>query len=113
MWNNLGTAYEQLARLDDARTAFENGGKLGSKEALASRKRLDGVKTIVVMKTTAPGEKPEKPATTGGYDRAEPMPPAPEPASAEPTEPSDDASDTGDAASEAAPAEKPAPPSPL
>ena len=28
---------------------FENGGKLGSSEALASRKRLEGVDTIVVM----------------------------------------------------------------
>ena len=43
MWNNLGTAYEQLDQLDDARVAFEAGGKLGSKEAVASRKRLEGV----------------------------------------------------------------------
>lgn len=50
MWNNLGTAYEHLDQLDDARDAFENGGKLGSLEAKASRKRLEGVDTIVVMK---------------------------------------------------------------
>lgn len=49
MWNNLGTAYEHLDQLDEAREAFENGGKLGSSEALASRKRLEGVDTIVVM----------------------------------------------------------------
>jgi tetratricopeptide (TPR) repeat protein len=46
MWNNLGTAFEQLDRLDDARHAFEEGSKLGSKEALASRTRLEGVKSI-------------------------------------------------------------------
>lgn len=49
MWNNLGTAYEHLDQLDEAREAFENGGKLGSSEAVASRKRLEGVDTIVVM----------------------------------------------------------------
>lgn len=80
MWNNLGTAYEQLDRLGEARAAFENGGKLGSKEALASRKRLEGVKTIVVMKTDKP--EPAKPDNTKGYELSEPMPEvAPEPAS--------------------------------
>ena len=43
MFNNLGTALEQLGRLDEARTAYEAGGKLGSKVAMASRKRLEGV----------------------------------------------------------------------
>ena len=43
MFNNLGTALEQLDRLDEARTAYEAGGKLGSKVAMASRKRLEGV----------------------------------------------------------------------
>jgi len=74
MWNNLGTAYEHLDQLDDARLAFEQGGKLGSKEAAASRKRLEGVDTIVVMRTDK--EKPEKSdelvETT--YDIAEPLP---------------------------------------
>jgi Flp pilus assembly protein TadD len=75
MWNNLGTAYEQLGQLDDARTAFENGGKLGSKEALASRKRLEGVKAIVVMKTDKPEVKPDGGKLfEHGYDLAEPMP---------------------------------------
>ncbi len=48
MFNNLGTALEHLDRLDDARTAYDAGGKLGSKEAAASRKRLEGVKTIAI-----------------------------------------------------------------
>jgi tetratricopeptide (TPR) repeat protein len=50
MFNNLGTALEHLDNLDDARLAYEAGGKLGSKEAASSRTRLEGVKTIVVMK---------------------------------------------------------------
>jgi tetratricopeptide (TPR) repeat protein len=51
MFNNLGTALEHLDRLDEARLAYEAGGKLGSKEATASRKRLEGVKTIAIAKT--------------------------------------------------------------
>jgi tetratricopeptide (TPR) repeat protein len=56
MWNNLGTAYEQLDRLDEAREAFEKGGALGSKEALSSRKRLDGVKTVAIAQPEKPAE---------------------------------------------------------
>ncbi len=56
MFNNLGTALEQVDELDDARTAYEEGGKLGSSVAKASRKRLEGVDTIVVMES-APVEK--------------------------------------------------------
>ncbi len=56
MWNNLGTAHEHLDELDEARVAFERGGEAGSTEAKASRKRLEGVDTIVVMKS-APIEK--------------------------------------------------------
>jgi Flp pilus assembly protein TadD len=48
MFNNLGTALEHLDRLDDARMAYEAGGKLGSKEAGASRKRLEGVTSIAI-----------------------------------------------------------------
>ena len=48
MWNNLGTALEQLGRLDEAREAYEKGGTLGSVPAVASRKRLEGVKTIAI-----------------------------------------------------------------
>jgi tetratricopeptide (TPR) repeat protein len=102
MFNNLGTAYEQLGQLDDARTAFESGGKLGSKEALASRKRLEGVKTIVVMKTDKPAKSAKGQDT--GYDIAEPMPDVPdaseaikampEPVEPESTEPAE--SDSGD-----------------
>lgn len=68
MWNNLGTAYEHLDQLDEAREAFENGGKLGSSEALASRKRLEGVDTIVVMHQEEP--KAEEKA----YETREEMP---------------------------------------
>jgi len=50
MFNNLGTALEQLDRLDEARAAYEQGGKLGSKVAMASRKRLDGVTSIAIAK---------------------------------------------------------------
>jgi Flp pilus assembly protein TadD len=54
MFNNLGTALEHLDRLDDARVAYEAGGKLGSKEAVSSRKRLEGVKSIAIAKVDAP-----------------------------------------------------------
>jgi Flp pilus assembly protein TadD len=64
MWNNLGTALEQLDRLDDARHAFEEGGKLGSKEALASRTRLEGVKSIEFAKT----DKRDKVDVKPGYE---------------------------------------------
>jgi hypothetical protein len=89
MWNNLGTAYEHLDLLDDARAAFDHGGARGSREALASRKRLEGVKTIVVMKTE-PATRPGGAAASSGYDLAEPMPPAPAPGDAA-------AGDAGDA----------------
>jgi hypothetical protein len=56
MFNNLGLAHEQLDQLDEARVAFESGGKLGSAEASASRKRLEGVKSIVVMGKKKPVE---------------------------------------------------------
>jgi len=65
MFNNLGTALEQVDELDDARVAYERGGELGSTEAKASRKRLEGVDTIVVMER-APVEK--------AYDPREEMP---------------------------------------
>ncbi|MDB4957694.1 MAG: sulfotransferase [Myxococcales bacterium] len=50
MFNNLGTALEQLDRLDEARKAFDAGATLGSKEAVSSRKRLEGVKSIAIAK---------------------------------------------------------------
>ncbi len=49
MFNNLGLALEQLDRLDEARAAFEAGGGLGSKQAHASRKRLEGVSSIALF----------------------------------------------------------------
>jgi len=67
MWNNLGTAYEHLDRLDDARDAFDNGAKLGSVAARASRKRLEGVESIAV----ATGDSAE---VDGGFEIREPMP---------------------------------------
>lgn len=51
MFNNLGTALEHLDELDDARVAYEAGGKLGSSAAASSRKRLEGVDTIHVAST--------------------------------------------------------------
>ncbi|MBA3819229.1 MAG: tetratricopeptide repeat protein [Deltaproteobacteria bacterium] len=80
MWNNLGTAYEHLDQLDDARVAFESGGTLGSSQALASRKRLEGVDTIVVMKdppTSEPKVGAEGSVIEHGYEHSEPMPELP------------------------------------
>jgi len=69
MFNNLGTALEHLDRLDEARVAFEAGGKLGSQEALASRKRLEGVKSIAIIDTK---DKPDvKPDVTHTFDNNE------------------------------------------
>jgi Tfp pilus assembly protein PilF len=56
MFNNLGTALEHMDQLDDARMAYEAGGKLGSSAATASRKRLEGVDTIVVDAVAAVDE---------------------------------------------------------
>jgi len=74
MFNNLGTALEHLDRLDEARVAFDAGGKLGSKEALSSRKRLEGVKSIAIADTH---DKPDvKPDVTHTFDNGEgPMQP--------------------------------------
>lgn len=51
MWNNLGTAYEHEDRLDEAREAFDKGGKSGSVAAASSRKRLQGVATLAVKES--------------------------------------------------------------
>ena len=128
MWNNLGTAYEQLGQLDDARTAFESGGKLGSREALASRKRLEGVKTIVVMKTDKPDAAK---SVERGYELSEPMPapdtieqakPTPEAVTPDDSEPVDDSGEESEDAVDpvtpvkpdvAPTAEKPSAPSPI
>lgn len=56
MFNNLGTALEHLDQLDDARMAYEAGGKLGSPAAAASRKRLEGVDSIAVVAKSAEPE---------------------------------------------------------
>lgn len=72
MFNNLGTAYEHQDQLDEARAAFESGGKLGSVEAMSSRKRLEGVDTLVVVKTAAAAV--PKASSEKTYETAEPMP---------------------------------------
>ena len=64
MWNNLGIALEQLDRLDEARHAFEEGSKLGSSEAVASRKRLEGVDSIASAKDETKATSEVK----GGYE---------------------------------------------
>ncbi len=55
MFNNLGTALEHLDQLDDARVAYESGGKLGSREAGASRKRLEGVESVTAVASAEVG----------------------------------------------------------
>ncbi|HEX7702007.1 MAG TPA: hypothetical protein VF403_14825, partial [Kofleriaceae bacterium] len=66
---NLGTALEHLDRLEEARVAYEGGGKLGSKEASSSHKRLEGVKSIAIVDT---GDKPDvKPDVTHTFDNGE------------------------------------------
>jgi len=90
MFNNLGTALEHLDRLDEARVAFEAGGKLGSQEALASRKRLEGVKSIAIIDTK---DKPDvKPDVTHTFDNNE-GPAAPD--DAKPDAGTDQATDQG------------------
>ncbi len=68
MFNNLGTALEQLDRLDEARVAYEEGGKLGSNESLASRHRLEGVKSIALAKEDTSGKVEVKPDKTFDLD---------------------------------------------
>ncbi len=69
MFNNLGTALEHLDRLDEARTAYEGGAKLGSKESASSRKRLEGVDSIAIIeKATKPDMRPDTKQT---YDNNE------------------------------------------
>jgi len=65
MFNNLGTALEHLDRLDEARLAYEAGGKLGSPSAVASRKRLEGVKSIAIAAVAAT---PTKASTSGVHE---------------------------------------------
>jgi tetratricopeptide (TPR) repeat protein len=55
MFNNLGTALEHLDKLEEARLAYEAGGKLGSKEASASRTRLEGVTSIAKVEDEVKG----------------------------------------------------------
>lgn len=59
MFNNLGTALEHLDQLDDARMAYDAGGKLGSVAAASSRKRLEGVDSIAVAAVDVVDESPK------------------------------------------------------
>jgi predicted Zn-dependent protease len=72
MWNNLGTAYEQLGQFDEARAAFAAGGKLGSPAALASAKRLVGVTSVVATAHAAPAAKKDDAAEVHEYEAREP-----------------------------------------
>ncbi len=55
MWNNLGMAYEQLDRLDDARDAYDKAVAMNSDRAGASLSRLEGVKSVIrTAKVDAP-----------------------------------------------------------
>ncbi len=78
MFNNLGTAYEHLNLLDEARDAFEQGGKLGSKEALASRKRLEGVEPMIAVV-----HEPKAVETTYAHDEGDALPEPEAPAAVE------------------------------
>jgi len=60
MFNNLGTALEQLDKLDEARAAYDKGGELGSAVAAASRKRLEGVKSIAIARQIEETEPTDK-----------------------------------------------------
>jgi hypothetical protein len=60
MFNNLGTALEQLDKLDEARAAYEKGGELGSAVAAASRKRLEGVTSIAIGRQLEESEPTDK-----------------------------------------------------
>jgi hypothetical protein len=72
MWNNLGMAYEQLDRLDDAREAYGNAVTMDSTLARTSLARLKGVESII---RTAKAE-PEPKAGPGTIEGATggPMP---------------------------------------
>jgi Flp pilus assembly protein TadD len=71
MFNNLGTALEHLDRLDEARLAYEAGGKLGSSSATASRKRLEGVDSIAIVKASKEPSASLSPAPEAGVHEYE------------------------------------------
>lgn len=71
MFNNLGTALEHLDRVDEARLAYEAGGKLGSSSAVASRKRLEGVESIAIVKASEEPSASLSPAPEAGVHEYE------------------------------------------
>jgi Flp pilus assembly protein TadD len=95
MFNNLGTALEHLDELDDARVAYEEGGKLGSPAAAASRKRLEGVDTIMIdtvakTDTTEPTVKEYELVNEGDVEEEPVFPPSEDDSDDEGTGNSDD-----------------------
>ena len=77
MWNNLGMAYEQLDRLDDARVAYGNAVEMESDLARESLARLEGVKSVIRtakvdapsrMETPAPADDESKNGVGGKSD---------------------------------------------
>jgi tetratricopeptide (TPR) repeat protein len=95
MYNNLGTALEQLGKLDEARLAFDAGGKLGSHEALSSRKRLEGVKSVAIAQPDEP-KKAEPQAKTFDTNEGTPDPEIEQGSDAVKTDVKADAGDAGD-----------------
>jgi Flp pilus assembly protein TadD len=88
MFNNLGTALEHLDRLDEARTAFEGGAKLGSKESVASRKRLEGVTSIAIIEQAIkPDMRPDANHTYDTNEGPSELDPALDDAELEPAQP--------------------------
>ena len=47
MWNNLGMAYEQVDRLEEAREAYGKAAEMDSDRARESLARLLGVKSVI------------------------------------------------------------------
>jgi Flp pilus assembly protein TadD len=47
MWNNLGMAYEQLDRLEEARDAYGKAASMESDRARDSLTRLEGVESVI------------------------------------------------------------------
>lgn len=96
MWNNLGTALEQLDRLDEARHAYEQGSQLGSTPAVASRKRLEGVKSIMLtakQEVVPPAKTIDKADAPYDYNEG-PTDETPEPTGAKPADADADDDDT-------------------
>jgi Flp pilus assembly protein TadD len=73
MWNNLGMAYEQLDRLEEARDAYSKAVEMDSDHAQASLARLKGVESVVrtARVETDPKNLKDLKETKDGNDRPE------------------------------------------